>query len=120
MGVVLAAANLCMGIHLTYTEFHRESPIILHDVRVLQKLGDNNFRMDVRNPRQAERVQFYASFCPDSDLTPEIDAGVILQLLQYREDTRSRCMEVSRPDEGYVLLRSHDGKPLLTEFVQQR
>ncbi len=112
VSVALAAANLVMFAQLTMAEFSRPDPIRMQNVRVLSRKGDT-FLMDVNNPAALRRDQFSVRFC--TEVTPEIQPGVTLTLLQYREDLHNRCFEVDRPDEGYTLLRRNN-EPVLTAF----
>lgn len=111
LSVVLAIVNCGMMAHLTWREFHREDLISLHNVAVIDNPTPLGFHMETNDN------VFYASFCQDSDLTPEIRPGVTLILLRYREDRHNHCFEVNRPDEGYILLRSENGNPVLTSHA---
>lgn len=84
----------------------------LHDVRVLKRINDFRFRMAVEDSDNHEWNEFAFTFCPTYFPTKEIQAGVTLSLLKYEENTQDSCMDVSRDNLGYILLRGEKNEPI--------
>jgi hypothetical protein len=84
----------------------------LRDVRVLRRIDDYHFRMSVQD-QDHEWNQFAFTFCPNYYPTHEIQAGVTLSLLKYEENTQDACMDVSKDNLGYILLRGEKNEPII-------
>jgi hypothetical protein len=88
----------------------------MRDVRVLRRIDDFHFRMAVQDPDNREWNEFAFTYCPTYHPTHEIQAGVTLSLLKYEDNKQDSCMDVSRDNLGYILLRGEKNEPILADL----
>lgn len=119
VNIILFAIALVFDLDAFQKEFYRPEIVTMSNVHVLaQSLDDPlTFTMDVYNPVKRERAAFTASFCPNSQLTPEIQPGVTLGELDYIEDTHQRCFDVRAPHTGYIIERDNHHVPTRISFT---
>jgi hypothetical protein len=86
---------------------------ILRNVRVLKRIDDFRFRMAVRDPDTKNWNAFALTFCPNYEPSQEIQAGATLSLLKYEDNTDDGCMDVSKDNLGYTLLRGDNNEPII-------
>ncbi len=86
---------------------------ILRDVRVLKRIDDFRFRMAVKDPDTSTWNAFALTFCPNYEPSHEIQAGATLSLLKYEDNTKDGCMDISRDNLGYTLLRGENNEPII-------
>ncbi len=113
MLLVVAGLSLGMNMWQLHREFHRQQYADLKNVRILEKLDDYRYRMDVEDPDTHQRNMFSIQFCPDWTPTHEMVAGVTLTRLKYEIYPEDRCVGIAKDSMGYTLLRDDQLNPIL-------
>lgn len=112
--MLLNAGAYCTSL---WYELHPEGQDWMYNVRIVERLNDYNFRMDVADARGV-RHQFAVTFCPDYRPTTEMQKGVTLEYLTYGRDIMLHCFEVGKPQYGYKLRRGENNVPIVTQAGQ--
>ena len=108
--VACTGLSLSGNVWLIWREFHRQSFVEMHDVRVLDRKDGYVFQMDVADPDTQERRTFMIRFCPDYKPTEEMQAGTSLLYLKF--ERHDFCEEIAPDNLGYALRRDDHGKPI--------
>lgn len=83
--------------------------IEMRDIHILDQYSKNLFRADVANS-SGLRQAFVLNFCDYSDITPEIQPGVQMDMWYMEDRVHGYCFDVSPgQDRGYTLRRINNG-----------
>ena len=89
-------------------------PLVYHNVRVVERFDDYNFRMAVQDQDTKQWNEFGFKFCKTYLPTNEMTAGTTLTLLKYQEDNLNSCGEIKAVNLGYILQRGANNEPIIS------
>ena len=113
--IVFAAAISALLVYAAIAADRPPNYVLMHGVRVLERLDRQSFRAEVKDVATGEWYQFVVKSCPEFEPTHEIQGGVTLTMLQYVEDRSRSCVELDGKYAGYVLQRDREGNPTTFE-----
>ena len=115
----LTAIAVQQGQHYSFVAVPNDGKVEeLHNVRVLRRIDDYTFQMAVEDQDTHKFNPFAITFCRSYMPTHEIRSGVTLSLLKYEENKQDFCMDVSKDNLGYILLRGENNVPLIADAGQ--
>jgi len=85
----------------------------MRDVRILKRISDYKFVMDVEDPDTHIRNPFAITFCQSYQPTKQLVEGVTLRVLKYRENQMNFCSDIYEKGFGFSYYEDENGNPTI-------